>query len=124
VIPDGTRSVSVFLVNRRPPDNENPDRAYAFQAEIEVSGDQLFVPRPDPPGAFAGDWDDQVADLHYADASTSSRRSPGSDRPVRSWAVPIGSTEPVSMGPRSRAGAPVLPTHGCRPTSSSRTSCT
>jgi hypothetical protein len=67
-IPDGTRSVSVFLVNRRPPDQDNPDRAYAFQAEIEVSGDRPFVARPDPSGVFAEDWDEQVADLHYADA--------------------------------------------------------
>lgn len=67
LIPAGTRSVSVFLVNHRRPDEENPDRAYAFQAEIEVRGDHPFVPRPDPRGAFAEEWDEQVADLHYAD---------------------------------------------------------
>ena len=66
-IPTGTRSVSVFLVNGRAPDDDSPDRAYAFQAEIEVRGRQPFVPRPDPRGAQAADWDDQVADLHYAD---------------------------------------------------------
>ena len=66
-IPAGTRSVSVFLVNGRAPDEADPDRAYAFQAEIEVRGRQPFVPRPDPRGAQAADWDDQVADLHYAD---------------------------------------------------------
>jgi len=66
-LPEGARSVSVFLVNRRPPDKENPDLAYAFQAEIEVRGDPPFVPRPDPRGALAEDWDEQVADLHYAD---------------------------------------------------------
>lgn len=66
-IPRGTRSVSVFLVNRRAPDEDNPDLAYAFQAEIEVRGDQPFVPRPDLHAAAAADWDEQVADLHYAD---------------------------------------------------------
>ena len=66
-IPAGTRSVSVFLVNGRGPDEGNPDRGYAFQAEIEVRGRQPFVPRPDPRGVQAADWDDQVADLHYAD---------------------------------------------------------
>ena len=66
-IPAGTRSVSVFLVNRRAPDDGNPDRAYAFQTEIEVRGRQPFVPRPDPRGVRAADWDEQVADLHYAD---------------------------------------------------------
>ena len=66
-IPAGTRSVSVFLVNGRTPVDDNPDRAYAFQAEIEVHARQPFVPRPDPRGTQATDWDDRVADLHYAD---------------------------------------------------------
>ena len=66
-IPAGTRSVSIFLVNRREPDEDNPDLAYAFQAEIEVQGEQTFVPRPDLRGAQALDWDAQVADLHYAE---------------------------------------------------------
>jgi hypothetical protein len=67
-IPAGTRSVSVFLVNNRAPDEEKPDAAYAFQAKIEVHSEVPFVPRPDMRGAQADDWDDQVADLHYADA--------------------------------------------------------
>ena len=67
-IPAGTRSVSVFLVNRRDPDEDNPDLAYAFQAEIEVQGERAFVPRPDLRGARALDPDEQVADLHYADS--------------------------------------------------------
>ena len=68
LLPAGTRSVSCFLVNRRAPDGEQPDRAYAFQAEVEVGADPGFVPRPDLRGARAADWDEQVADLHYADA--------------------------------------------------------
>ena len=70
-IPDGTCSVSVFLVNRRTPvssEEGEPDLAYAFQAEIEVRGDRAFVSRPDLRGARAAEWDEQVADLHYADA--------------------------------------------------------
>jgi hypothetical protein len=67
-IPQGTRSVSVFLVNHRAPDKDNPDLAYVFQAEIEVRGDYPFVPRPDLRGAQAAQWDEQVADLHYADS--------------------------------------------------------
>ena len=66
-IPAGTRSVSVFLVNRREPDEDNPDLAYAFQAEIDVQSERAFVPRPDLRGARAMDWDELVADLHYAD---------------------------------------------------------
>ena len=70
LIPPGTRSVSVFLVNHRAPVEKEvgePDLAYAFQPEIEVRGERPFVPRPDLRGARADEWDDQVADLHYAD---------------------------------------------------------
>ena len=72
-LPRGTRSVSVFLVNSRPPVPGNPggigvaDRAYAFQAELEITCIESFVPRPDPRGMGAAEWDDRVADLHYAD---------------------------------------------------------
>jgi len=66
-IPSGTRSVSVFLVNHRVPNKENRDIAFAFQPEIELRGEEPFVPRPDPRGVRAEDWDEQIADLHYAD---------------------------------------------------------
>ncbi|HEX3534611.1 MAG TPA: DISARM system helicase DrmA [Gemmatimonadaceae bacterium] len=66
-LPKGTRSVSVFLVNHRKPDEKESDRAHAFQPEIEVRSDAPFVARPDLRGVHAGDWDEQVADLHYAD---------------------------------------------------------
>jgi hypothetical protein len=66
-LPGGTHSVSLFLVNRRAPAEEYPDLSYAFQAEIEVRGDEPFVARPDLRGALAVEWDEQVADLHYAD---------------------------------------------------------
>ena len=46
-LPAGTCSASCFLVNRRTPDEAQPDCAYAFQAEIEVRADGGFVPRPD-----------------------------------------------------------------------------
>jgi hypothetical protein len=65
-IPLGTRSVSVFLVNARLPDADMPDRAYAFQPRLEINCDVPIVPRPDLRGLQATDWDDQVADLHYA----------------------------------------------------------
>ena len=66
-IPVGTRAASVFLVNRRTPDAAKPDLAYVFQPEISVTSDTPLVPRPDPQGAVAADWDEQVADLQYAD---------------------------------------------------------
>ena len=66
-MPAGTRSVAVFLVNRRRPTPDNRDLSYAFQAEIQVRGNHPFVPRYDLSGALVADWDDRVADLHYAD---------------------------------------------------------
>ncbi|MEO5814460.1 MAG: hypothetical protein ABIT20_04170 [Gemmatimonadaceae bacterium] len=65
---DGTRSVSAFLVNKRAPVEENRDTAYALQAQLVVRCDAPFVPRPDPRGAVAEEWDELVADLYYADA--------------------------------------------------------
>ena len=66
-IPIGTVSVSVFLVNQRRPNHDKRDLAFAFQPEIEVQATHAFVPRPDLRGASAEEWDDRVADLHYAD---------------------------------------------------------
>jgi hypothetical protein len=70
-LPKGTRSVSVFLVNHRTPiakEEGEPDLAYAFQPELVLRCDRSFVPRPDLRGARAAEWDEQVADLHFADA--------------------------------------------------------
>ncbi|MBM4185604.1 MAG: helicase, partial [Gemmatimonadetes bacterium] len=70
LFPRGTRSVSVFLVNHRTPvavEQGEPDVAYVFQPELEVRSDHPFAPRPDLRGARVAQWDEQVADLHYAD---------------------------------------------------------
>jgi hypothetical protein len=67
-LPGGTRSISLFLVNHRKHHDESPDTAYAFQPCIEVVADCPFVPRPNLRGARAAEWDEQVADLHFADA--------------------------------------------------------
>ena len=45
----------------------SPDTAFVFQPELEVRSERPLVPRPDLRGAGADDWDEQVADLHYAD---------------------------------------------------------
>lgn len=69
LLPEGTRSVSIFLVNDRAPvEGADRDCALVFQAEIEVESERGFVPRPNLRATGAGDWDDRVADLHYADA--------------------------------------------------------
>jgi hypothetical protein len=66
-IPPGTRSVSVFLVNHRHAVQTDSDRAYAFQPVLTIRCDEPFVPRPDLRGAYAADWEEEMADLHYAD---------------------------------------------------------
>ena len=65
-IPKGTRSVSIFLVNRRQPaPDETKDEAFAFQAQLEVHGDVPFVARPNLRSLESDDWDERVADLQY-----------------------------------------------------------
>jgi len=68
-VPKGTRSVSVFLVNRRTPVGDAaPDPAFAFQAALEVTSPVPLVPRPNLSGLDSDDWDACVADLQYCDA--------------------------------------------------------
>ena len=68
-LPKGTRSVSVFLVNRRDPaPDETRDEAFAFQAQLEVKCEESFVPRPNLRSLASDDWDERVADLQYRDA--------------------------------------------------------
>ena len=68
-IEPGTRAVSVFLVNERPPTEarKDADEAYAFQAGISVECDIPFHPRPDLSGQQDPSWDVRVTRLHYAD---------------------------------------------------------
>ena len=68
-VPAGTRAVSVFLVNERPPAPDYVrDQAYVFQPELTLRSLAPFFPRPDPRGETSDDWDEQVADLQYRDA--------------------------------------------------------
>ena len=118
----GRRSVSCFLVNRRRPDEAQPERAYAFQAEIEVRTEEGFMPRPDRRGAHGGDWDDRVADLplrryagvrHLRSSLTGSRRTTCSGRCAvgsSGSSAPVGSTTTRSSpSPRISAGLDAQP---------------
>jgi hypothetical protein len=69
LVPSGTQSASVFLVNRRAtaPDMTR-DTAYVFQAELSLHALRPFIPRPNLRGRHSDDWDDKVSDLQYADA--------------------------------------------------------
>ena len=70
-IPADTRSVAVFLVNKRKPNLKSAYKGFAFQASLTVRCDNPFVPRPDLRSNFSselgGEWDELVADLQYRD---------------------------------------------------------
>ncbi|MFO0592642.1 MAG: DISARM system helicase DrmA [Polyangiaceae bacterium] len=64
---DGTRAVTLFLVNRRDPTKAGgKDGATVFQARLHVQATNGFLPRPNPRGTQATDpHDERVADLLY-----------------------------------------------------------
>jgi hypothetical protein len=68
LVPAGTRAVSVFVVNQRPPAPDvGRDAAFAFQVRLAVSSDAAFVARPDLRGHDGSERDDRVAELQYRD---------------------------------------------------------
>lgn len=68
LVPTGTRSVSVFLVNRRSPASDSSkDKAFVFQAALTLDTPRAFVPRPDLHGRGSDDEDERMADLQYRD---------------------------------------------------------
>ena len=65
-LPKGAKSVSVFLVNRRPPSPDiSRDESFLFQSRLEVEAAEGFLPRPNPRGLESNDWDERLADLQY-----------------------------------------------------------
>ena len=68
-LPSGTRSVSVFLINKCAPQADaKRDAAYIFQAQLTLYTNDGFIPRPDLRHQKSNDHaDDQIADLQYRD---------------------------------------------------------
>ncbi|MBX5495627.1 MAG: helicase, partial [Bryobacteraceae bacterium] len=105
-VPAGARTISVFLVNRRTPAPDDvKDEAFAFQVELEVSGDAAFLPRPDLRSFASDDWDERVADLQYRDAgeyavghnvATAAFIEEGACRRVRTCWIPEAEVERVA----------------------------
>ena len=100
------RAVSVFVVNRRQPaeDDDLEDTAYAYQVELSASADRPFLPRYDPSGLDSDDWDERLADLHYRDAaeyvvghnvSTAAEFTDGECRRVSTEWMPLAAVERV-----------------------------
>ncbi len=69
LVAQGTRAVSVFLVNNRNPvTGIRRDEAYIFQVKLQLESETPFVARPDLRGVISSDPDERVADLQYRDA--------------------------------------------------------
>jgi len=65
---DGTRALSLFVVNERTPgETGRQDEQFIFQVQMEVSFEPGFVPRPNRQGEGSNDPDDQTADLQFRD---------------------------------------------------------
>ncbi len=106
LLPPGTRSVSVFLVNQRPPaPDATRDAAYLFQPQLVLHSSVPFVPRPDLHGQGSDDSDERVADLQYRDVveyavghNVSALALPDADgrcREVHSTWMPVAQVEKV-----------------------------
>jgi hypothetical protein len=86
---EGTRALSLFVVNHRRPVTETgkADMAFVFQVSLELRHEIGLVPRPNRRDEGSDDLDDRVADLQFRDRVE--------------WAVGHGvSTEPVRIGER------------------------
>jgi hypothetical protein len=105
LVPEGTRAVSIFLVNyRRPAPDERRDEAFAFQTRLMLHMDQPFVSRPNLRGLELEDWDERVADLQYADCyefavghgvATNAREESGKCNLVSTVWIPSADVEKV-----------------------------
>lgn len=112
-LPAGTRSVSVFLVNRRKADPDHPYRSFAFQTGVRLVAPGAFVARPDlrgiGDGATDAEWDERVADLQYRDvyeyavghgvAARSERQADGACVAVETSWIPAAEVERVAPVP-------------------------
>jgi hypothetical protein len=109
LVPEGTRSVSIFLVNyRNPAPDDRRDEAFAFQARLMLHMDQPFVSRPNLRGLEQDDWDERVADLQYADCyefavghgvATNAREENGKCNLVSTVWIPSAEVEKVEAAP-------------------------
>lgn len=113
-LPKGTRAVSVFLVNRRAPEEapELKDRRFAFQAQLALDSATSFVPRPNSRGRQDDEeWDERVADLQYRDVmefavghGTSTRCAVADDNCVHVDTTWVPTSEVERVEPANRTG--------------------
>jgi hypothetical protein len=108
LVPDGTRSVSVFLVNHRTPllSDEGGDGRFIFQAGLCVRSAEALITRPNLKGHGTQEWDERVADLQYRDvyeyavghgiATHAEIDAHGACRTVRTCWIPAAQVERVA----------------------------
>jgi hypothetical protein len=105
-LPAGTKSLSVFLVNKRPPSpDEVSDEGFVFQVELELTSEQPLVARPNLRSLESDDWDERVADLQYRDVfefsvghnvSTKAMVENGQCKTVKTCWIPASEVERVA----------------------------
>lgn len=105
-LPKGTRSLSLFVVNRRKPSpDDSRDESFIFQVELEIRSDVSFVARPNLHSLESDDWDERVADLQYRNAfefsvghgvSTVSVVEEGECKTVKTCWLPTAEVEKVA----------------------------
>ena len=101
----GTRSLSLFVVNRRSPGtDEEVDKGTIFQVCMQVKSELGFVARPNLGGLQSSDWDERVSDLQYRDVfefsvghsvSTDSSVSNGKCNTIKTCWLPTSQVEKV-----------------------------
>lgn len=65
-VPQGTRALALFLVNRRSgADRGRRDEHFIFQVELALECPDGIVPRPNVSNEASGEWDERVADLQF-----------------------------------------------------------
>lgn len=104
-LPKGTRSVSVFVVNKRPANLDRRYRSFVFQIRLKLVSPNPFVPRPDLRGEMSDERDDQIADLQFRDvveyavghsvSATAERSDDGLCRAVKTTWIPAAEVERV-----------------------------
>jgi hypothetical protein len=105
-VPPDARTVSIFLVNRRPPKpDEKKDEAFAFQVQLDVTTETALLSRPNLRSLASDEWDECVADLQYRDAgeyavghnvATQAFIEAGSCRRIRTDWIPKAEVEHVA----------------------------
>jgi len=65
-LPDGTRALAVFVVNRREPGERGRlDERFMFQVQLKLRFERGLVGRANQRGQDSDDWDERVLDLQF-----------------------------------------------------------